>query len=110
HATPTTPTMPGPEIQANAIATALAGFPLRAVAWWWNALLILELALLPAIIGMRARPLPTLAAALAGGGAFAVGAQAVFNDGHIVQVVYPLGAPALSAAARLAPHSALDAL
>jgi adenylate cyclase len=109
HATPTTPTMPGPEIQANAIATALAGFPLRAVGWWWNALLILELALLPAIVGMRARPLPTLAAAIAGGGVFAVGAQAVFDHGHIVAVVYPLGALALSAVGCLGVHYLLEA-
>src|SRR5205823_1512951 len=31
HATATSPTMSGPEIQANAIATALAGFPLKSV-------------------------------------------------------------------------------
>src|SRR6266545_1163917 len=52
HPTPTTPTMSGPEIQANAIATALSGFPLTSVSGWWNALLILGLGLLPAI-GVR---------------------------------------------------------
>jgi adenylate cyclase len=110
HATSTTPTMPGPEIQANAIATALEGFPLRSVSWWWNAFLILGLGALPALVGMRARPLPTLAGAIAGGAVFAVGAQALFNHGHIVAVVYPLGALALSAIGSLGAHYLIEAM
>jgi adenylate cyclase len=109
HATSTTPTMAGAEIQANAIATALAGFPLHPVPWWWNALLILELGLLPALVGMRARPLPTIASALGGGGVFAVGAQLLFNRGQIVEVVYPLGALLLSSVAALGVHYLLEA-
>jgi adenylate cyclase len=109
HPTPTTPTMPGPEIQANAIATALDGFPLWPVSWWWNVFLVVGLAFLPAIVGIRARPLPTVTAALAGGAAFAVGAQLAFNEGHIVQVVYPLAGLALSAVASLGAHYLIEA-
>ena len=110
HATPTTPTMPGPEIQANAIATALQGFPLQPVSWWWNVLLVLGLALLPAIVGIRARPLPTVTAALGGAAVFAVGAQVVFNHGRIVQVVYPLVALAVSSVGSLGAHYLLEAM
>ncbi len=108
HPTPTTPTMSGPEIQANAIATALSGFPLTSVSGWWNALLILGLGLLPAI-GVRARPLPASFAAIAGGGLFVVAAQAAFNHGHVVEVVYPLGALVLSAVGALVAHYLLEA-
>jgi adenylate cyclase len=104
HATPTTPTMSGPEVQANAIATVLAGFPLRPVSEWWNTLLAVALGLLPALVGLRARPLPMLAAAIAGGAAFAVAAQLAFDRGRIVDVVYPLGALALSSVGALGAH------
>ncbi len=110
HATPTTPTMPGAEIQANAIATALAGFPLRPASGWSNALLILGLGLLPAIVAMRARPLPTVGAAIAGGAAFAVGAQAAFNHGRILAVVYPLGALGLASVGSLGAHYLIEAM
>jgi len=109
HATPTTPTMPGPELEANAIATALAGFPLRSASGWWNLLLIAALGLLPALVGLRARPLPTIAAAAAGGLAFAVGAQLAFERGWIVGVVYPLGALALASVGALAAHYLVEA-
>ncbi len=104
HATATTPTMSGPEVQANAIATALAGFPLRTVAASWNVLLVLALALLPAVVGLRGGPLRTLAAALAGGALFAAGAQLAFDHGHVVAVVYPFGALVLSSIGSLAAH------
>jgi adenylate cyclase len=109
HATPTTPTMSGPEIEANAIATALAGFPLRSASGWWNLLLIAELGLLPALVGLRARPLRTAVAAVAGGLAFAVGAQLAFERGWIVGVVYPLGALVLASVGALAAHYLLEA-
>jgi adenylate cyclase len=110
HATSTTPTMPGPEIQANAIATALAGFPLRSAPWWFNALLILAFGLLPAIVGMCAGPLPTVLGALVGGAVFAFEAHGAFKHGHIVVVVYPLAALALSVAGSLAAHYLIEAM
>jgi adenylate cyclase len=110
HATPTTPTMSGPEIQANAIATALAGFPLRPCPSWWNALLILGLGLLPVLVGVRARPLLTLVAGIGGGLAFAVGAQLLFDRGYIVAVVLPLAALVLSCVGALSAHYVVEAM
>jgi adenylate cyclase len=109
HATPTTPTMSGPELEANAIATALAGFPLRSAPAWWNVLLVVALGLLPALVGLRARPLPTLTAAAAGGIAFAGSAQLAFDHGRIVGVVYPLVALLVSSVGALAAHYLVEA-
>jgi adenylate cyclase len=109
HATPTTPTMSGPELEANAIATALAGFPLRSAPSWWNLLLIVTLGLLPAVVGLRARPLPTIAAAVVGGLAFAGAAQLAFDHGRIVAVVYPLLALIAASVGALAAHYLLEA-
>jgi adenylate cyclase len=109
HATPTTPTMSGPELEANAIATALAGFPLRSAPSRLNLLLVVALALLPALVGLRARPLPTTAAALAGGLAFAGAAQLAFDHGWIVGVVHPLLALIVSSVGALAAHYLVEA-
>jgi adenylate cyclase len=110
HATPITPTMSGPELEANAIATVLAGFPLRSAPAWWNLLLVAALGLLPAIAGLRIMgPLPTIAATAAGGLGFAAVAQAAFDHGRIVEVVYPLGALALASVGALAAHYLVEA-
>src|SRR5215204_3691151 len=45
--------MPGPEIQANAVATILDGLPLQKAPAWLNVVLILLLGLLPALTGIR---------------------------------------------------------
>ena len=57
HATPTSPDrlMSGPEIQANAIWTALHGLPLRSAPRLLGWLAILVLGLLPALATMRGR-------------------------------------------------------
>ncbi len=47
--------MPGPEIQANAIATALAGFPLHEAPWWLNVLLVVALGVTAPLVGAAAR-------------------------------------------------------
>ena len=109
HPTPTTPTMSGSELEANAIATVLRKFPLRSAPSAWNLLLVLVLALLPAAVGVRARPLPTLSAAVVGAAGYALAAQMAFDRGRIVPVVYPLGALALSSIGSLAAHYVLEA-
>ena len=81
--------MPGPEIQAAAIATALAGFPLRDRRRLVNWLLVIVLAAVAPLVALRLgilavrgdRRWPRSPALL-------VGAQLLFNAGTIVYVVY----------------------
>ena len=56
HATPTGAVMSGPEIQADAVATALAGFPLRSLSTGWNIVLIVVLGLIVPLVSLRAGP------------------------------------------------------
>jgi CHASE2 domain-containing sensor protein len=98
HATPAGRghTMAGPEVQANAIWTALHGFPLRDAPGWLGLLAVLGLALLPPLLSLRLS-LPKVALATTGVlAAYLVGAQLAFQAGLLVAVVYPLGALALS--------------
>ena len=55
HATSTSGNelMPGPEIQAVAAQTALAGFPLARRAGWVNVLLVIALGVLAPLAGLR---------------------------------------------------------
>jgi HD-GYP domain-containing protein (c-di-GMP phosphodiesterase class II)/CHASE2 domain-containing sensor protein len=101
HATPTSGSdlMPGPEIQANAIATALDGIPLRDAPRPVDILLVLLLGIAIPLAGLR---LSTLWAAglvpiVAFG--FAVAAQAAFDHGWILTVVPALTALAAGAVA-----------
>ncbi len=88
--------MPGPEVQANAIATALGGFPLQNVPPWLNVLLVVLLALVAPVACLRFSPFPALLLALGAGGLFAVGAQLAFDEGWVVAVVYPFVALVVS--------------
>jgi CHASE2 domain-containing sensor protein len=88
--------MAGPEIQANAIETALRGFPLRTTPAWLNVLLVVLLAALPAVAILWLRPLLVLPLALGVGLVFVGAAQLAFDHGSIVLLVYPLAALALS--------------
>jgi adenylate cyclase len=89
--------MPGPEIQANAIATALAGYPLRSAPWGAGALAVL----LGAAATAAAFALARLRWALATGAgavlAWAGGAQLAFGAGWVVPVSAPVAAVALTA-------------
>jgi HD-GYP domain-containing protein (c-di-GMP phosphodiesterase class II) len=82
--------MSGPEIQANAIWTALHGFPLRAARAGTDLLLIALLGLLPALARLRLRVLPTAALALAAAAGTLAAAQLAFDHGWIVAVAVPL--------------------
>ena len=88
HATPTRDggRMAGVEIQANAIATLLAGIPLReappAVEW----LVLLALCLGGAFAGRRGNPLTTLLLTAVGLLAFCAAAQLAFDTGTVLSV------------------------
>ena len=82
--------MSGPEVQANAIWTALHGVPLRSVPRAFDLLVIVLLALGPALATLLLRP--HFVALLAGPAAvaYAIAAQFAFEAGHVVAVALPL--------------------
>ena len=102
--------MAGPEVQANAIWTALHGFPLQSVPTAIDVLLIVLLGLLAPAISFRARPLYAVSAAVVAGGLFCLAAQFAFEHGWIVSVVYPLMALALGTAGSLGSHYLVTAV
>ncbi len=96
--------MPGPEVHANAIHTALAGFPLKSAPDWVNWLLVIVLgALTPFLALRRGITLPVVTGALAVA-AVLVGAQLAFNSGTVVGVVYPVAAGLAAILASAAIH------
>jgi CHASE2 domain-containing sensor protein/predicted Ser/Thr protein kinase len=98
HATAVGGPMPGPEVQADAIFTALAGFPLRSPSGTVTALIIVLLAFLIPLAGGR---LGTLAALLAGFGvllAWSLATQLAFDSGTVLDYSDPLAALLLGTA------------
>jgi CHASE2 domain-containing sensor protein len=98
HSTAAGSPMSGPEVQGNAIATALAGFPLQTPSGVVTGLIIVMLALLVPLAGIR---LETVAACLVGFGVIAlwsVATQLAFNSGVVLDYSDPLLALALGTA------------
>lgn len=94
--------MTGPEIQANAIWTALHGFPLQPVSSRWIPLLTLLMALAAplAFLAIGVRLAAVLLVLLLAG--YAAAAQLMFDAGTILPVVYPLMALGLGAVTAIA--------
>ena len=101
--------MAGPEIQAHAIATALAGFPLEDSSTALDVFLIVLLGLVAPAASLRFSGLRALALAIAAGALYAVATQLAFNAGTVLSLVYPLGALALTAVGALAVHYVTEA-
>lgn len=99
--------MAGPEIVANAISTALRGFPLRQVPALVDLILIVALALVVPLVNTRLRLPWALVAGLAAAAVYLVAAQVAFDAGRIVAVAYPLLALLLSAVATLGVRYAM---
>jgi adenylate cyclase len=101
--------MSGAEIQANAIWTALHGFPLQPVERFWTPVLVILLAMAApaAFLGLPARIAVPLLALLAAG--YAVLGQLLFDHGTILPVVYPLIALGLAAVLSTAVHAVTGA-
>jgi CHASE2 domain-containing sensor protein/predicted Ser/Thr protein kinase len=98
HPTAVGSPMPGPEVQADAISTALAGFPLRSPSGTVSVLIIVLLAFLIPLAGVR---LGTLAALLAGFGvllAWSLATQLAFDSGTALDYSDPLAALLLGTA------------
>jgi serine/threonine protein kinase/CHASE2 domain-containing sensor protein len=95
HSTAAGSPMSGPEVQGEAIATALAGFPLRSPSGVVTGLIIVILALLAPLASMR---LETVGVCLVGVGLIAlwsVATQLTFNSGMVLDYGDPLLALAL---------------
>ncbi|HZR93377.1 MAG TPA: adenylate/guanylate cyclase domain-containing protein [Gaiellaceae bacterium] len=109
HATSTTPAMSGPEIQADAIETALRGFPLRSLGTTWNILLILFFGLVVPLVSLRTKPFLAVGAGLVFALLYTGGALLAFQQGRIVSFVYPLWALGLATVGSLAVHYVVTA-
>jgi response regulator RpfG family c-di-GMP phosphodiesterase len=91
--------MSGPELQANAIWTALEGNSLRSLPDWTIWLTIVAMALAAPLLALRLRPLALLAAIPLLAAAHAVGTQLLFEAGYVHVAVAPLAALGLGTAA-----------
>jgi adenylate cyclase len=108
-ATPTSSLMPGPEVQANAIETALRSFPLKSTPRWFDILLIIFFGMLAPVLSLRFRPLVSIGIAVVTAGLFVLAAQVAFDDGTIVLFTYPLAALALASVGALVNYYVIAA-
>jgi CHASE2 domain-containing sensor protein len=111
HPTPTSGSrqMSGPEIQANAIWTALNGNPLRDGPGWIGSLAIVLLALLAPLAMATRRFLLTVVVAGVLVAAQAIITMALFNHGLVVPFVAPLLGLAVATFAALVSGALLEA-
>ena len=86
----------GAEINANAIATALDGFPLKSTPLGFDLFLIALMGVIAPLASYRLSPIRALALGLVAAGLYLVCAQLAFNSGRIVPVLYPMIALGLS--------------
>jgi CHASE2 domain-containing sensor protein len=100
-------TMPGAEIQANAISTLRRGIPLRALPTGAGLALIVVAGLLPALLAIAVRPWRAALVTALAAVVYVVAVQALFAAGRIVPVVVPLLALVLSAAGVFAVRAVL---
>ena len=82
--------MAGPEVHANAITTALAGYPLRSAPDWVDTLLVLVMGALAPLAATRLRMLFVVPLGLLAIAGLLVGAQLAFDDKVIITFVYAL--------------------
>ncbi len=104
--------MAGAEIHANAIQTALDGYPLRDASSLLVVLLVLAAGLLAPLAALPGPPgravVQALGAGVLGAAALLGGAQLAFGGGTIVQLATPLLALALGTAAAVATTYTLE--
>ena len=109
HPTSTSSAMSGAEVQANAIATALKGFPLASAPSFITLALIVLLGLLPPLAGLRLSLLWTLGLAVGAAALYLVATQLAFQRGTVLTFVYPFGTLLLSSVGSLGAHYLLAA-
>jgi CHASE2 domain-containing sensor protein len=93
--------MSGPEVEANAIWTALRGLPMRSAPKPVDILLIVLLAVLPALAATRLRILAASLLAPLAGSAYLLAAQLAFSEGTIVAVAVPMTTLAVATVAMI---------
>ncbi len=109
HATPAgDEQMSGPEVQANAIWTALHGFPLASAPPWLDLATIFLLALLVPLVALRVRAVIAALAAPVAGLAYYALAQVAFEWGTVLPVAAPLLGLALATVATVAVSHLLE--
>jgi adenylate cyclase len=93
HAVSTGSLMSGPELQANAIETAVHGFPLQSMPRELDVFLIVLLGLITPACGILfSRAAVPIGAGLGTAALFTVLAQVAFDQGRVVAFIYPLAA------------------
>jgi adenylate cyclase len=104
HETPTSGSglMDGPEVQANAAATVLAGLRLRNGPGWINIVLIVLFASAIPAATLRLRVLSAQMLAIGLALLYTVAVQIAFNNGTILTYTYPLAALILATLGTLA--------
>jgi adenylate cyclase len=110
HSTSSGENMSGAEIQANAISTALRSFPLRSVPGWFDIAAIVLFGLLPALGGLTGKLVWTLGPSLVLGAAYVLATgKFAFDQGWILNFVYPITALAVSTVGAIGAHYLLAA-
>ncbi len=106
HQTSTTSASPmaGPEIQANAIWTALHDNPLQPARGWLALIAIVLGAAIAPLLSMRFRVLVSLLFACVVAAGYLLIAQAAFDGGTVLVLTYPLGAWALGVVGTVAAN------
>jgi HD-GYP domain-containing protein (c-di-GMP phosphodiesterase class II) len=104
HATPTSGSglMPGPEVQANAIWTALHDNPLSDAPTWLTAIAVMLAASIAPLAAWRLNVAKSAVIAATTAALYAAVAQAAFDKGVVLVVTTPLLALTLGAASMLA--------
>jgi HD-GYP domain-containing protein (c-di-GMP phosphodiesterase class II) len=91
HAVPTAnDLMAGPEVQANAIWTALRDNPLASAPLWLGILVVLLGGIAPSVIAVRTRLVVAVALTILLGGLYALAAYLAYGGGVILPVIAPL--------------------
>ena len=98
----------GVEIHANALQTALDGFPLAPVPPAVDVALLLALVALPVLLALRLPSLVVMAGSVVLLALFLLGAQLAFDAGHIVAVVGPVLALSISCAGIVAADAYVE--
>jgi len=108
HATPMShELMAGPEVQANAIWTALNGNPLSPTPTWLGILIVVLAGLAPAVLAARLRLVLAVAAGLVLAALYALASYVAFGAGEILPLTAPLSALAVATVTAIVASYAL---